>query len=123
MIRFGAVFLGLVENFLSPQQAKGNNPLYKLKLERLRYVNHQRDLGEIVDEALKPNRQCAKAAKNANSIMRSIKASFIDVTPALIHKLYGAVIRPHLEYAFQVWLPWLKKDIKLLEDAQRRFTK
>ncbi len=69
------------------------------------------DLGVIVDETLKPNRLCAKAAKNANSIMRAIKASFIDITPALFHKLNGAFVRPHLEYSFQVWRPWLKKDI------------
>ncbi len=41
----------------------------------LRSVSHQRDFVVIVDETLKPHRQCAKAAKNANSIMRTIKAS------------------------------------------------
>ncbi len=97
------------------QQANNNNPQYQLNGKLLRSVSHQRGLGVIVDETLKPNRQCAKAAKNANSIMRAIKASFIDITPALFHKLYGAFIRPHLEYSFQAWRPWLKKDIKLLE--------
>ncbi len=63
------------------------------------------------------------AAKNANSIMRVIMASFTDITPALFHKLYGAFIHTHLEYSFQAWWPWLKKDIKLLEDVQRRSTK
>ncbi len=76
-----------------------------------------------MDETFKPNRQCAKAAKNGTSIMRAINASFIDITPALFHKLYGAFIRSHLEYSFQAWRPWLKKDIKLLEDVQRRSTK
>ncbi len=90
---------------LHPQQAKGNNPQYQLNGELLRWVSHQRDLGVIVDETLKPNRQCTKAAKNANSIMRAIKASFIDITLALFHKLYGAFIRPHLEYSFQAWRP------------------
>ncbi len=80
-------------------------------------------LGVIVDETPKPICQCAMAEKNANSIMRVIKASFIDVTPALFLKLYGAFVRPYLEYSFPGWRPWLKKDIKLLEDVQRRSTK
>ncbi len=98
-----------------PQQAKDNNPQYQL--------NGERDLGAIVDETLKPNRQCAKAAKNVNSIMRAIMSSFIAIMPALFHKVYGAFICPHLEYSFQAWRPWLKKDILLLEDVQRRSTK
>ncbi len=61
---------------LHPQQAKGSNPQYRLNGGRLKRVNHRvSDLGVIVDEMLKPNRQCAKAAKNASSIMRAIKAS------------------------------------------------
>ncbi len=95
----------------------------QLNGEYLRSVSHQRDLGVIVDETLKPHRQCAKAAKSANSIMRAIKASFMNVTPTLFDKLYGTFIRPHLEYSFQAWRPWLRKDIKLLEDFRRRSTK
>ncbi len=76
-----------------------------------------------MDETLKPHRQCTKAAKSANSIMRAIKASFMNITPTLFDKLYGTFIRPHLKYAFQAWRPWLRKDIKLLEDVQRRSTK
>ncbi len=51
---------------LHPQHAKNNNPQYQLNGKLLRSVSHQRDLGVIVDETLKPSRQCAKAAKNAN---------------------------------------------------------
>ncbi len=70
-----------------------------------------------------PNRQCAKAAKNANPIIRVTKASIIDIAPALFHRLYGAFIRPNLEYALQAWRTWLKKRISLLQDVQRRSTK
>ncbi len=59
---------------LHPQQEKNNNPQYQLNGKRLRSVSNQRDLGVIVDETLKPSRQCAKAVNNANSIMRAIKA-------------------------------------------------
>ncbi len=49
------------------------HPQYQLNGEQFRSVSHQRDLGVIVDETLKPHRQCAKAAKSANSIMRAIR--------------------------------------------------
>ncbi len=76
-----------------------------------------------MDETLKPHRQCEKAAKSANSIMGAIKASVMNITSVLFHKLYETFIRLHLENSFQACQPWLKKNIKLLEGVQRRSTK
>ncbi len=81
---------------LHPRQTKSNNAQCQLNGEHLRSVSHQRDLDVIVDETLKTHRQCAKAANSANSIMRAIKASFMNITPTFLHKLYGAFIRPHI---------------------------
>ncbi len=105
---------------LHPQQAEDSNPQYQLIGEHLRCLISRK---RVVDETLKPNCQSAKAAKNANSIMRAIKASFMNITPTRFDNLYGTFILPHLEYSFQAWRPWLKKDIKLLEDDQRCSTK
>ena len=38
-------------------------------------------------------------------------------------KIYVTYIRPKLEYNSSVWGPYLKKDIKLIESVQKRFTR
>ena len=38
-------------------------------------------------------------------------------------KIYVTYIRPKLEYNSSVWSPYLKKDIKLIEFVQKRFTR
>ncbi len=86
---------------LHPRQARNNNVQYQLNGKHFRSVNHQHDLGVIADETLKPHRQCAKAAKSVNSIMRAIKASVMNITPTLFDNIYGTFMRPHLEYSFQ----------------------
>ncbi len=83
------------------RQARDNYIHYQLNGEPLRRVSHQHNLGLMKDEACKPHRQCAKAAKSANSIMRAIKASYMNITPTFF-------IHPHKEYSFEAWRPWLK---------------
>ncbi len=47
----------------------------------------------------------------------------MNMTPTPFDKLYGAFISPHLEYSLRACRPWLERDIKLLEDVQKVYTK
>ena len=51
-----------------------------------------------------------------------IKRTFTFKTKDNLLQLYKCLVRPHLEYCMQVWSPYLKKDIDLLEGVQRRAT-
>jgi len=52
-----------------------------------------------------------------------LKRNFQDRSKDTIVPLYKNLVRPHLEYCCQMWCPYLKKDIKLIEGVQRRATK
>ena len=52
-----------------------------------------------------------------------INRTFNFKTKDNLLQLYKCLVRPHLEYRMQVWNPYFKKDIDLLEGVQRRATK
>jgi ribonucleases P/MRP protein subunit RPP40 len=61
--------------------------------------------------------------KRANSLLYTIKKAFWHFDKDLFVKLYKTYVRPLLEYGFQIWNPYFKKDINILERVQRRATK
>ena len=59
---------------------------------------------------------CSKARKLLGMIYRRFSK---HSSPDTLLHLYESIVRPHLEYASQVWDPYLQKDIKLLEGVQK----
>ena len=86
-----------------------NHPSYEYSMigEVLIDTEEERDLG----------------VKKANQMLGMIRRYFHYKDRKTMLLLYKSVVRPHLEYAVQVWCPNKISDIKLLEGDQRRFTK
>ena len=96
---------------------------YDVNDVQLECVLEEKDLDVIISEDLKWQKQCSEAVRKANRMLGMIKRNFIDRSQETIILLYKSLIRPHLEYCCQLWSPYYKKDIKLIEGVQRRATK
>lgn len=89
----------------------------------LRRVTEEKDLGVTWNTKLQFRDEIANRDKKANQIMGVIRRKYTHLKDENFTRLFKALVRPHLEYAAPVWTPYHKKDIKLLEDVQRRGTR
>ena len=59
----------------------------------------------------------------ANSMMGIIRRTFEYLDDKCFSTVFKSLVRPHIEYANQVWSPYLTKHITELENVQRQSTK
>ena len=59
----------------------------------------------------------------ANSLMGIIRRTFDHMDEQCFCTIFKSLIRPHIEYANQIWSPHLNKHITSLENVQRRAAK
>lgn len=83
----------------------------------------EKDIWVIVDDKLTFSDHLAEKINKANSILGVIRRTFVYLDPIILKALYTALVRPHLEYANQIWCPYLVKDVEALENVQRRATR
>jgi hypothetical protein len=102
-----------------------NNPhnTYTLDESILKSSEAERDIGVIVQEDAKFGDQCSKSAAKCYRIIGQIRRSFQQRDPKLMMSIFNTYVRPHIEYAVQVWNPCLQKYKDILESVQRRFTR
>lgn len=107
-----------------------SNPGFEYKLKDktgkevlIQEVDKEKDLGIIFQSNLKFNEHINVAANKANQIVGLIKRSFTYLDNSTFLTLYKSLIRSHVDYGNSVWFPVLKKDIKIIENTQRRATR
>jgi hypothetical protein len=102
-----------------------NNPnmIYKLNSVTLESSEEEKDLGVLVNVNSKKSNQCSKTVKSANKVLGLIARNITSRDKSIMLPLYKTLVRPILDYCIQIWKPYLKSDIKMLESPQKRFTK
>ena len=60
---------------------------------------------------------CATGKRLLGLLYRQFSKHNTD--PSVLFRLFCSLVRPHLEYAAQVWNPYLIKDIERLEGVQK----
>ena len=102
-----------------------NNPrfAYFMNGNQIEAASEEKDLGVIVESTLKPGKQCAQAAKNANFALGQIQRAFHYRKKSALVPLFKTFVRPKLEFAVAAWNPWTEQDKKRLEKVQERMVR
>jgi hypothetical protein len=65
---------------------------YEMNGKDLEEISEERDLGVIVQQDLKWNKQCLKSVSTANRILGMIKRSFCYLSKDVVLKLYKSLV-------------------------------
>ena len=83
-------------------------------------VEEEKDLGVLISNCCTPGNQVSSAATKANQVLGQLLRSFTYRDRYTFVNLFKRYVRPQLEYCVQAWNPWLRTDIELLENVQKR---
>ena len=78
----------------------------------IKRVESEKDLGVFIDEKLNFREHITKKVNIANKNLGKILRSFTYMDKEMLLNLYKSMVRPHIEYASQVWSPQYKKRQK-----------
>ena len=89
----------------------------------LEVVPHEKDIGVTIDGKMNFDKHIQTQINKANMMVGIIRRSFKLMDMETFCLIFKALVRPHLEYASSVWIPYKKKHIDSIENVQRRATK
>ena len=104
-------------------QQRQFNPTYSINGEEIQRSRVVRDLGILVSEDLKSQKQVDQVCKRAHAEINRIRRCFVSRSPEFIADTYKLYVRPHLEYAVEVWNPCARGDVVKMEKVQNKMTR
>ena len=91
-----------------------------LKTWSLRGLNLFKYLGVILTSDLSWSSHVESICTKLWKLLRLLYRRFYrHAEPSALLQLYQSLVRPHLEYASDVWDPHLQRDIQLIENVQK----
>lgn len=96
---------------------------YKLGTTVIQSTVNFKDLGVLFSDNMSFSAHIRGIVNKASKVANAIHRSIVNRNAVFLMKMFRAHVIPVLEYCSEVWNPFLKKDIHLLESVQRRFTK
>ena len=93
--------------------------LYIREDSQLQQVDSVKYLGVTLTSDLMWAEHITRISAKVRKLTGLLYRRFYHCDPQTMLRLYKSIIRPHLEYAPQVWDPHLHKDINLLEKSQK----
>lgn len=97
---------------------------YNLDGSILENVGSFKDLGVILDQSLSFKQHITAISSKSNQMNGIVKRSVGFGAPRHVKlKLYKTLVRPTAEYSSQVWSPFMKNEILLIENVQRSMTR
>jgi ribonuclease P/MRP protein subunit RPP40 len=96
---------------------------YALGVRLLEPVDMVRDLGVQMSSNLSFSVHCSLSALKASRIANMLLRAFKGRLPFTLVRAFCCYVRPLLEYASPVWNPYLLKDVTVIANVQRSFTR
>ena len=96
---------------------------YFVGVDLVMEVKSEVDLGVCIDGELTFDENRQLRIGKANRVVGAIRRAFKFLDQFTFVKIYKAMVRCHLEFAINVWAPYLTQDIEEVECVQKRATK
>lgn len=88
-----------------------------VKLERR---SEAKDLGVVFQPSLKFNNHYSYISNRAYGVLGFVIRNSKNFDISTVVRLYNALVRPHLEYASNIWLPTAVTNINIIEKVQKK---